>query len=164
MARIWRYRVTNPLREFATLAALAYAPPAVGTPAAHIDTPSLVVDLDAMMHNLGRMAEFARKHNATTMVKGLRVIADFDQELRVQKSLETDETIPERFVPLRRQPRRDSCLHSSAIVTRRAATCKQSAPAILPGRHDSRIIFRVRNLRPRPGPRHPPPPPFTVKR
>jgi D-serine deaminase-like pyridoxal phosphate-dependent protein len=28
-----------------------------------IDTPSLVVDLDAMMHNLARMAEFARKHD-----------------------------------------------------------------------------------------------------
>lgn len=28
-----------------------------------IDTPSLVVDLDAMMRNLSRMAEFARKHD-----------------------------------------------------------------------------------------------------
>ncbi len=28
-----------------------------------IDTPSLVVDLDAMKRNLGRMAEFAKKHN-----------------------------------------------------------------------------------------------------
>ena len=28
-----------------------------------IDTPSLVIDLDAMKRNLGRMAEFAKKHN-----------------------------------------------------------------------------------------------------
>ncbi len=34
----------------------------VGRPAAAIDTPTLVVDLDAMQRNLGRMAEFARKH------------------------------------------------------------------------------------------------------
>ena len=34
----------------------------VGQPALAIDTPALVVDLDAMKRNLGRMAEFARKH------------------------------------------------------------------------------------------------------
>ena len=28
-----------------------------------IDTPALVVDLDAMKRNLSRMAEFARKHD-----------------------------------------------------------------------------------------------------
>ncbi|TFZ07257.1 DSD1 family PLP-dependent enzyme [Ramlibacter henchirensis] len=33
-----------------------------GQPVAAIDTPALVVDLDAMQRNLGRMAEFARKH------------------------------------------------------------------------------------------------------
>jgi len=35
----------------------------VGQPVAAIDTPALVVDLDAMQRNLGRMAEFARKHD-----------------------------------------------------------------------------------------------------
>ena len=35
----------------------------VGQPVGAIDTPALVVDLDAMMRNLGRMAEFARKHD-----------------------------------------------------------------------------------------------------
>jgi D-serine deaminase-like pyridoxal phosphate-dependent protein len=35
----------------------------VGRPAGAIDTPALVVDLDAMQRNLGRMAEFARKHH-----------------------------------------------------------------------------------------------------
>jgi D-serine deaminase-like pyridoxal phosphate-dependent protein len=35
----------------------------VGRPVADIDTPALVVDLDAIQRNLGRMAEFARKHN-----------------------------------------------------------------------------------------------------
>ncbi|HET8747127.1 MAG TPA: DSD1 family PLP-dependent enzyme [Ramlibacter sp.] len=35
----------------------------VGQPASAIDTPSLVVDLDAMQRNLSRMAEFARKHD-----------------------------------------------------------------------------------------------------
>ncbi len=34
----------------------------VGQPADAIDTPALVVDLDAMQRNLSRMAEFARKH------------------------------------------------------------------------------------------------------
>ncbi len=34
-----------------------------GKPVHDIDTPSLVIDLDAMKRNLGRMAEFARKHN-----------------------------------------------------------------------------------------------------
>ena len=34
----------------------------IGQPVAAIDTPALVVDLDAMQRNLGRMAEFARKH------------------------------------------------------------------------------------------------------
>ncbi|AEG91798.1 DSD1 family PLP-dependent enzyme [Ramlibacter tataouinensis] len=35
----------------------------VGQPATAIDTPALVVDLDALQRNLGRMAEFARKHD-----------------------------------------------------------------------------------------------------
>ncbi|MBK6004885.1 DSD1 family PLP-dependent enzyme [Ramlibacter ginsenosidimutans] len=35
----------------------------VGQPVAAIDTPSLVIDLDAMQRNLSRMAEFARKHD-----------------------------------------------------------------------------------------------------
>ena len=34
----------------------------VGQPVSAIDTPALVVDLDAMQRNLSRMAEFARKH------------------------------------------------------------------------------------------------------
>ncbi|HVE54920.1 MAG TPA: DSD1 family PLP-dependent enzyme [Ramlibacter sp.] len=34
----------------------------VGAPVSAIDTPALVVDLDVMQRNLGRMAEFARKH------------------------------------------------------------------------------------------------------
>jgi D-serine deaminase-like pyridoxal phosphate-dependent protein len=34
----------------------------VGQPASAIDTPALVVDLDAMQRNLSRMAEFCRKH------------------------------------------------------------------------------------------------------
>ena len=51
--------MTNPLPELATL---AHATPAVGTPVADIDTPSLVVDLDAMERNLQRMAQFAQAH------------------------------------------------------------------------------------------------------
>jgi D-serine deaminase-like pyridoxal phosphate-dependent protein len=35
----------------------------VGQPVDAIDTPALVIDLDAMRRNLLRMAEFARKHN-----------------------------------------------------------------------------------------------------
>jgi D-serine deaminase-like pyridoxal phosphate-dependent protein len=35
----------------------------VGQPVAAIDTPALVLDLDAMQRNLSRMAEFARKHD-----------------------------------------------------------------------------------------------------
>ncbi|HYF43529.1 MAG TPA: DSD1 family PLP-dependent enzyme [Ramlibacter sp.] len=35
----------------------------VGQPVAAIDTPALVVDLDAMKRNLSRMAEFAKKHD-----------------------------------------------------------------------------------------------------
>lgn len=35
----------------------------VGQPVAAIDTPALVVDLDAMQRNLSRMAEFTRKHD-----------------------------------------------------------------------------------------------------
>lgn len=35
----------------------------VGQKVGAIDTPALVVDLDAMQRNLGRMAEFARKHD-----------------------------------------------------------------------------------------------------
>lgn len=35
----------------------------VGQPVSAIDTPSLVVDIDAMQRNLSRMAEFARKHD-----------------------------------------------------------------------------------------------------
>ncbi|MFC5522867.1 DSD1 family PLP-dependent enzyme [Polaromonas jejuensis] len=35
----------------------------IGKPVNDIDTPALVIDLDAMKRNLGRMAEFARKHN-----------------------------------------------------------------------------------------------------
>lgn len=35
----------------------------VGQPASAIDTPALVVDIEAMQRNLSRMAEFARKHD-----------------------------------------------------------------------------------------------------
>jgi D-serine deaminase-like pyridoxal phosphate-dependent protein len=35
----------------------------VGQPVSAIDTPALVVDLDAMQRNLSRMADFARKHD-----------------------------------------------------------------------------------------------------
>ena len=35
----------------------------IGKPVHDIDTPALVIDLDAMKHNLGRMAEFAKKHH-----------------------------------------------------------------------------------------------------
>jgi D-serine deaminase-like pyridoxal phosphate-dependent protein len=35
----------------------------VGQPVTAIDTPALVIDLDAMQRNLSRMAEFARKHD-----------------------------------------------------------------------------------------------------
>jgi D-serine deaminase-like pyridoxal phosphate-dependent protein len=35
----------------------------VGAGVDAIDTPALVVDIDAMMRNLGRMSEFAKKHN-----------------------------------------------------------------------------------------------------
>ena len=34
----------------------------IGQPAAHIDTPAAVVDLDAMERNIARMADFARQH------------------------------------------------------------------------------------------------------
>jgi len=34
----------------------------IGKPVQEIDTPALVIDLDAMKRNLGRMAEFAKKH------------------------------------------------------------------------------------------------------
>jgi D-serine deaminase-like pyridoxal phosphate-dependent protein len=35
----------------------------IGKPVHAIDTPALVIDLDAMTRNLGRMAEFAKKHH-----------------------------------------------------------------------------------------------------
>lgn len=35
----------------------------VGRPVGEVDTPALVVDLDAMQRNVARMAEFARKHD-----------------------------------------------------------------------------------------------------
>ena len=35
----------------------------IGKPVNDIDTPALVIDLDAMKRNIGRMAEFAKKHN-----------------------------------------------------------------------------------------------------
>lgn len=35
----------------------------MGKPVHEIDTPALVIDLDAMRRNLNRMAEFAKKHN-----------------------------------------------------------------------------------------------------
>ena len=35
----------------------------VGQPVGVVDTPALVLDIDAMQRNLGRMAEFARKHD-----------------------------------------------------------------------------------------------------
>lgn len=35
----------------------------VGKPTSAIDTPALVVDIEAMQRNLGRMAEFCRKHD-----------------------------------------------------------------------------------------------------
>ena len=34
----------------------------IDQPVHAIDTPALVIDLDAMKRNLGRMAEFAKKH------------------------------------------------------------------------------------------------------
>jgi D-serine deaminase-like pyridoxal phosphate-dependent protein len=34
----------------------------LGKPVGDVDTPALVIDLDAMKRNLGRMAEFAKKH------------------------------------------------------------------------------------------------------
>src|SRR4051812_20535594 len=37
--------------------------PAIGARVADIDTPALVIDLDAMKRNIARMAEFARKHD-----------------------------------------------------------------------------------------------------
>ncbi len=37
----------------------------IGKPATDIDTPALVIDLDAMKRNLGRMAEFAKKHSVS---------------------------------------------------------------------------------------------------
>jgi D-serine deaminase-like pyridoxal phosphate-dependent protein len=35
----------------------------IGKPVSDVDTPALVIDLDAMKRNLGRMAEFAKKHH-----------------------------------------------------------------------------------------------------
>ena len=49
-----RPRTKSPLSD--------YLQQLVGQPTAAIDTPALVVDLDAMHRNLTRMAEFARKH------------------------------------------------------------------------------------------------------
>ncbi|MBC7548493.1 MAG: alanine racemase, partial [Polaromonas sp.] len=37
----------------------------IGKPVNDIDTPALVIDLDAMKRNISRMAEFAKKHNVT---------------------------------------------------------------------------------------------------
>ena len=34
----------------------------IGKSVTHIDTPALVIDLDAMKRNLVRMGEFAKKH------------------------------------------------------------------------------------------------------
>jgi len=48
---------TTPASEPETLAAL------VGQSVAAIDTPALVIDMDAMRRNLARMAEFCRKHH-----------------------------------------------------------------------------------------------------
>jgi D-serine deaminase-like pyridoxal phosphate-dependent protein len=42
--------------------AAAYLSELIGKSVHDIDTPALVIDLDAMKRNLGRMAEFARKH------------------------------------------------------------------------------------------------------
>ena len=36
----------------------------IGKPVHDIDTPALVIDIDAMKRNLGRMAEFAKKHHS----------------------------------------------------------------------------------------------------
>lgn len=47
----------RPLRLPTELSAL------IGKPVNDIDTPALVIDLDAMRRNIGRMAEFAKKHN-----------------------------------------------------------------------------------------------------
>ena len=47
----------NSSRLPATLAAL------IGKPVNDIDTPALVIDLDAMKRNIGRMSEFVKKHN-----------------------------------------------------------------------------------------------------
>ena len=37
----------------------------IGKPVQDIDTPALVIDLDAMKRNLGRMADFAKKHQVS---------------------------------------------------------------------------------------------------
>jgi D-serine deaminase-like pyridoxal phosphate-dependent protein len=56
--------LTKPSPEAATKAPLPEAlRQLVGKPVDTIDTPSLVVDLDAMERNLTRLAEFARKHD-----------------------------------------------------------------------------------------------------
>lgn len=34
----------------------------VGDPVAAVDSPALVIDLDALERNIGRMAEYARRH------------------------------------------------------------------------------------------------------
>jgi D-serine deaminase-like pyridoxal phosphate-dependent protein len=55
---------TNPSPESSTRAPLPEAlRQLVGQPVDAIDTPALVVDLDAMERNLTRMAEFAKKHD-----------------------------------------------------------------------------------------------------
>ncbi len=57
----------NPPPDWAALQAEADAPrhlaSLVGLPVSAVDTPALVIDLDAMSRNLQRMVEFARKHD-----------------------------------------------------------------------------------------------------
>ena len=42
---------------------MTMAEPPPGTPVAAIDTPALVIDLEAMQRNLAAMAAFAREHH-----------------------------------------------------------------------------------------------------
>ena len=59
--------------------------PLIGQGVAQIDTPALVIDLDAMERNIARLADFARRHgmtqrrwqNAVGLLRMARVITDY---------------------------------------------------------------------------------------
>ena len=62
MARGFDKLPAKPLTCLAMKPIPAHLQPLVGQPSSQIDTPALVIDLDAMERNIARMATFARQH------------------------------------------------------------------------------------------------------